>query len=229
MSCHFTIIHAPLPHTGGDNRFVLDPVTGVVTTIGDGVFSSEMYQIGVSAQDISAPLNQTQKSNIEALSIYVGTLDPQFYEPSYEASVKENTDHTDPNKNVIITIKAYSHQNKQITYELLAEKNRRPREFSINRITGVVKLMQSLDFEKDPHKYVMKVIATESSSPPRTSQVSLVVTLIDVNDNSPIFPLSQYTPPPVYENSELKKNILVGKFIFHSSLTFVNIKKANSD
>ncbi|CAD5116989.1 DgyrCDS5823 [Dimorphilus gyrociliatus] len=213
----------------GDDRFVLDPVTGVVTTIGDGVFSAEMYQIGVSAQDISAPLNQTQKSNIEALSIYVGTLDPQFYEPSYEASIKENTDHNDPKQNVVIVVRAFSHQNERISYELFSEKNRHPTEFSIDRTTGTVKLMQSLDFEKDPHKYVMKVMATESSSPPRTSQVSLIVSLIDVNDNSPIFPLSQYTPPPVFENAELKKNILVVSAYDADSKTNAQLEYSVSD
>ena len=73
---------------GGEDRFQVDPETGVVRTRGNQPFRmGKEYEIGVSAQDMRAQL--VQKSPTHSLKIMVGSRDPQFFENQYVASVKE--------------------------------------------------------------------------------------------------------------------------------------------
>ena len=75
--------------SGGEDRFELNPVTGVVRTIGTQPFEADKdYVLGVSAQDIAAPTEQ--KTKTEALTIRAGPRDPQFFQSHYKANVPEN-------------------------------------------------------------------------------------------------------------------------------------------
>lgn len=73
---------------GGEDRFEVDPETGVVRTKGRTPFRlGKEYEIGVSVEDINAPT--LQKSMTYSLKILVGERNPQFYETQYKASVPE--------------------------------------------------------------------------------------------------------------------------------------------
>ena len=73
----------------------------------------------------------------------------------------------------ITEIKAFSHQNYPITYELTTEAGTDSNEFAIDQNTGAVDLLQQLDYEKDPEQYHLKVKAVENGRPPRTSTVNV--------------------------------------------------------
>ena len=74
--------------SGGEDRFEVDALTGIVRTRGSQPFrSGKEYEIGVSATDIAA--QTLQKSATHSLKILVGERDPQFFETHYEASVPE--------------------------------------------------------------------------------------------------------------------------------------------
>ena len=65
-------------------------------------------------------------------------------------------------------------------------------EFAINASTGDVILVQPLDYEaQQNHTLVLR--ASDSGSPPLTSEVSLVILVEDANDNSPVFTQSTYS------------------------------------
>lgn len=73
---------------GGEDRFEVDPESGVVRTRGNQPFRpGKEYEIGVSAQDVAAPTQQ--KSPTHSLRILVGERNPQFYETQYVAHVQE--------------------------------------------------------------------------------------------------------------------------------------------
>ena len=78
----------PLYVAGGEDRFKVDPETGVVRTRGSDAFPyGKEYEIGVSAQDVS--VKTLQRSPTHSLKIFVGERDPQFFETQYVATVPE--------------------------------------------------------------------------------------------------------------------------------------------
>lgn len=73
---------------GGEDRFEVDPESGVVRTKGPQPLPlGKEFEIGVSAQDINA--QTLQKSPTHSLKILVGERDPQFYETQYVANIPE--------------------------------------------------------------------------------------------------------------------------------------------
>lgn len=62
---------------------------------------------------------------------------------------------------------------------------------SVDPSTGNISLEQSLDFESVTN-YTATVLATDNGSPPRSSQVTLLVEVTDVNDSPPVFSQSLY-------------------------------------
>jgi len=73
---------------GGEDRFEVNPETGVVRTKSSDAFPyGKEYEIGVSAQDVS--VKTLQRSPTHSLKIFVGERDPQFFETQYVASVPE--------------------------------------------------------------------------------------------------------------------------------------------
>ena len=73
---------------GGEDRFEVGAESGIIRTKGTQPFRNKEYEIGVSAQDISA--KTPQKSPTHSLKILVGERDPQFYETQYVANVPES-------------------------------------------------------------------------------------------------------------------------------------------
>ena len=73
---------------GGDDRFEVDLESGIVRTKGREPLRNMEYELGVSAEDISA--KTLQKSPTHSLKILVGERDPQFFETQYVTSVPES-------------------------------------------------------------------------------------------------------------------------------------------
>jgi len=73
---------------GGDDRFDVDTESGIVRTKGRQSLHNMEYELGVSAQDVSA--KTLQKSPTHSLKILVGERDPQFFETQYVANVPES-------------------------------------------------------------------------------------------------------------------------------------------
>jgi len=75
-------------YAGGDDRFEVDSESGIVRTKGGESLRNMEYELGVSAQDVSA--KTLQKSPTHSLKILVGERDPQFFETQYVTSVPES-------------------------------------------------------------------------------------------------------------------------------------------
>ena len=58
--------------------------------------------------------------------------------------------------------------------------------FSIDQLTGAVVLVHSLDFETEV-EYNLVITASDQGSPQMTATAELLVDVIDVNDNQPVF------------------------------------------
>ncbi|XP_013408639.1 neural-cadherin isoform X2 [Lingula anatina] len=180
---------------GGDDEFAVQETTGIVSNTVTALNSGQEYEILVQAQDISA--NPPQVSESKNLRIFVGELPPQFFEESYTMDCPE-----DANSGYSVgTVRAKSFQGQSIMYSLKTDTNQDSAEFYLHPTDGIVSTKKVLDYERDPHTYNLRVIAQEGLSG-KTSTASLVVNLLDRNDNKPIFSLAEYiVPTPLAENT----------------------------
>ena len=76
-------------------------------------------------------------------------------------------------------------ENGRISYAVLAENNDNG-PFYINSTTGMLSISGNLDRETTP-SYTFSVIASDQGSKPLDSKVNVTVTILDQNDNQPLF------------------------------------------
>jgi len=73
----------------------------------------------------------------------------------------------------VVEVKALSHLDYPISYELTTESGGQSNEFAVDSSTGVVDLLRSLDYETDPVQYHLQVRAFENRRQPVTSTVNV--------------------------------------------------------
>ena len=76
-------------------------------------------------------------------------------------------------------------ENGRISYKVLEENNDNG-PFYINSTTGMLSISGNLDRETTP-SYTFSVIASDQGSKPLDSKVNVTVTILDQNDNQPLF------------------------------------------
>lgn len=95
--------------------------------------------------------------------------------------------------------------NARITYRILS--NSTEDFFKVQPSTGWVYLYKSLDRETTD-KHSMVITATDNGIPPLSATASLIVNVIDANDNDPVFSKTAYD----FQVEENQKNgAFVGK------------------
>uniref|UniRef100_A0A3Q3FBZ9 Protocadherin gamma-A11-like n=1 Tax=Kryptolebias marmoratus TaxID=37003 RepID=A0A3Q3FBZ9_KRYMA len=143
------------------------------------------YNITISATDEgSPPLSSSKTVHLSVADI--NDNPPVFEEQSYSAYVSEN------NKagSTLCSITARDpdwRQNGTVIYSLLpGEVNGSPVSsyLSVNGDTGVINAVRSFDYEQF-RSFKVHVMARDNGSPPLSSNVSVSVFILDVNDNSP--------------------------------------------
>ena len=80
-------------------------------------------------------------------------------------------------------------ENAEITYKIIG--GNRYNHFRINETTGVIAVNASLDFEKY-REYVLAVRAQDGGEPPLASQCLVNITVLDFNDNPPVFSSAKF-------------------------------------
>ncbi|XP_007892733.2 protocadherin-20-like [Callorhinchus milii] len=142
------------------------------------------YEIIIRADDLK-PAHE--------ITIYVTITDendnsPQFSQTSFEAGIEENNA---PGAFVlkVSAMDADSGQNGKLTYLLGHDA---PPIFSLQRSTGSLTVSTVLDREKEK-LYRFTVSAVDQGSPPRKVSTTVVIYILDQNDNKPFFLTSEYT------------------------------------
>nr|XP_003220000.1 PREDICTED: protocadherin beta-16-like [Anolis carolinensis]DAA06584.1 TPA_inf: protocadherin beta 7 [Anolis carolinensis] len=155
------------------------------------------YNVTITAMDRGSPrLTSTRIINVQISD--VNDNPPVFEKSSFEMQVQENNI---PGL-LIGSIKAVdldTEQNAKLTYSLLpgnVDGGLMASYISINSETGNVYALRSLDYEKIKD-FKVTVKATDSGSPPLSSDVVVHVIITDENDNAPFFlyPLQNSTFP----------------------------------
>ncbi|KAM3866618.1 protocadherin gamma-A11-like [Diretmus argenteus] len=143
------------------------------------------YNITVTATDEGSPPLSSSKS-VQLSVADVNDNPPVFEEQSYSAYVTEN------NKpgSTLCSVTARDpdwRQNGTVIYSLLpGEVNGAPVSsfVSVNGDTGVIHAVRSFDYEQF-RSFKVHVMARDNGSPPLSSNVTVSVSITDVNDNSP--------------------------------------------
>ncbi|XP_044136925.1 protocadherin gamma-B5-like isoform X20 [Bufo gargarizans] len=143
------------------------------------------FNITIKAIDNGSPQLSSNKS-VQLTILDVNDNSPIFEKTTYIVDVQENNNYgmsihcihasdDDMNENATIT---YSVINNNI------EKIPVTSYVSINSMTGVLYAQRSFDYEQ-LREFQFQVMAKDSGSPPRSSNVTVKICIIDKNDNAP--------------------------------------------
>ncbi|KAL8613059.1 hypothetical protein ACOMHN_008828 [Nucella lapillus] len=193
-------------HTKPNDAFKIDPVYGEISTMQElDRETHQHYQLKIRAVD-QGDLSE-RKSSTATVNITISDENdnaPVFAKQFYRVNIKEDQDIS--NSNPIIKINATDAdvgENADVLYQLSGNNHDK---FHIDTNTGEIYLVKKLDFE-DEKKYQLTVRAEDQGNPSKRGMASLLVQVIDVNDNAPFFTSSSYTAD-IVENSEIGTSII---------------------
>ncbi|KAM3849026.1 protocadherin Fat 2 [Vipera latastei] len=115
---------------------------------------------------------------------------PFFSQTVYTASVLEDVPAQTPVIQLLVTDQD-SGWNKLISYQILEDRSDTSKFFSIDGSTGEISTTRALDYETN-HEFRIKVRATDHGIPPLSSEVFVIINVLDINDNPPKFSQLQY-------------------------------------
>ncbi|XP_026296983.1 fat-like cadherin-related tumor suppressor homolog isoform X4 [Apis mellifera] len=184
-------------------KFQIDARTGVIIIAEQLDFErARDYFLTIQAVDGGIPpLSNHATVNITVIDSNDNA--PIFSEVSYRASIREDAKIGEK----VIQVFANdldSEENGNVSYYI--ERGDRQKQFSIDQKTGQIIVAAPLDREEIGN-YVLEVHARDSGIPVLSSFVMVNIEVLDANDNSPLFSLSNYTAV-VQEDKPLGHTVL---------------------
>ncbi|KAL1494818.1 hypothetical protein ABEB36_010350 [Hypothenemus hampei] len=177
------------------SQFAIDSLTGDVSLVKPLDYENlRNYRLVIRAQDGGSPA----RSNTTQLLINVKDVNdnsPRFYTSLFQESVQENV----PTGYSIIKVQAYDADegiNSEIKYTISprdatgASTDDLP--VTVDSQSGWIYTIKELDREEQS-KFMFQVIAADQGVPPQSASASVIITILDVNDNDPVF------EPKIYE------------------------------
>uniref|UniRef100_W5KLY4 Protocadherin-16 n=1 Tax=Astyanax mexicanus TaxID=7994 RepID=W5KLY4_ASTMX len=167
-------------------RFSLNPNTGSLSILkAMDREEQDSYNLTIIAEDHGTP----QHSTTQVLSVQVIDVNdeaPWFEKSEYEVQVRENQ----PAGTTVLTVSATDRDqgtNGRVTYGDVTVDG-----FIIAPETGVISLTKVLDREQQDH-YTVTVYAKDGGMPPNFAKATVHITVLDENDNAPVFGRLQYS------------------------------------
>ncbi|XP_063309266.1 cadherin EGF LAG seven-pass G-type receptor 2 isoform X2 [Pelobates fuscus] len=184
----------------GMPQFAIDPDTGAVTTTMELDYEDQVsYTLAVTARDNGIP----QKSDTTYLEILVTDVNdnpPVFQRASYSGTVPEDA----PPYTSVLQISATDRDsglNGRVFYTF-AGGDDGDGDFTVEYTSGIVRTLRQLDRE-NVVQYRLTAYAIDKGMPsPHRTPTEVVVTVLDVNDNAPVFAKDELEVM-VLENSPL--------------------------
>ncbi|XP_070819428.1 protocadherin alpha-3-like [Chaetodon trifascialis] len=155
-----------------------------------------------------------------AIEIIVDVLDvndnsPVFTQELYSATLKENV----PVGTVVIQVNATDLDqgaNSEVIYSFGKEVDSKLMDvFSIDANTGEIKVIGQIDFEKSKN-YEIDIQASDKGPVPLTTDKSVTITVIDVNDNAPEIEVTSFS-------SSIKEDSKIG-----TTVALISVKDIDS-
>ena len=193
------------------NYFTIGGRTGRIRT--SSVLDREMLaqvftpdlRLDVTARDSASPSRQTTTSITITLAD-INDNPPIFADSMYENSLLENL----PAGQTVFQVSATDIDlgtNAEINYSFVLNENTEDTSlFTVDSSTGVLSTTGTLDCERQT-SYSFTITATDSGTPSRSSTAQGTLTVLDENDNNPIFSINPYVVS-VLESSQIDSILL---------------------
>lgn len=191
--------------TNPHQHFAVDAESGIVTVA--KILDREttaFYNVTVTASDLGTPsLSSTVVITITILD--VNDNPPLFGRKLYAASVAEDS----PLGHQIVRVMATSLDvgvNAEIKYSIVGGNEHR--HFSIDPSTGFITLTEALDYER-AREFYLTIQALDGGHPPLSNHAAVNITVLDSNDNAPVFSQAGGYSAAVREDAANGETILV--------------------
>ena len=194
-----------------ERRFSIRPTTGEILVADDIDYeTTQKYDLVVQATDSA---NETlRRSSSTKVVIYVNDTNdntPFFDSLIYKTSASEATD-IGSNLTFPVAHDRDSGPNADIEFYLDYHGDQLAvRTFMVDPLTGIVQTKRQLDREVQD-RFVLTLLARDHGSPMLVGTASVVVTVTDVNDNTPVF------SSPVY-SAAIAEHSTIGAFVLQVS------------
>ena len=175
--------------SAGNNHFIIDPESGILTV--SKALDREtvaVYNFSVVAADLGTPA-MTSAANISVVILDVNDNPPEFGRKTYYASMAESS----PIGTEVVRVFATSLDigvNAEIRYSIVGGNEHQ--KFSIDTQTGSITVIEQLDFER-AQEFYLTIQALDGGTPPLSNHATVNVTVLDSNDNAPIFSQTSYS------------------------------------
>uniref|UniRef100_A0A8C3V7T7 Cadherin EGF LAG seven-pass G-type receptor 2 n=1 Tax=Catharus ustulatus TaxID=91951 RepID=A0A8C3V7T7_CATUS len=170
-------------------QFSIATETGAVTTQMELDYEDQVsYTLAITARDNGIP----QKSDTTYLEILVNDVNdnaPQFLRHSYQGSIYEDV----PTFTSVLQVSATDRDsglNGRVFYTFQGGDDG-DGDFIIESTSGIVRTLRRLDRENVP-LYSLRAFAVDKGLPARRTPVEIQVTVLDVNDNPPMFKQDEF-------------------------------------
>ncbi|EGW10030.1 Cadherin EGF LAG seven-pass G-type receptor 2 [Cricetulus griseus] len=170
-------------------QFRIDADTGAVTTQAELDYEDQVsYTLAITARDNGIP----QKSDTTYLEILVNDVNdnaPQFLRDSYQGSVYEDV----PPFTSVLQISATDRDsglNGRVFYTFQGGDDG-DGDFIVESTSGIVRTLRRLDRE-NVAQYILRAYAVDKGMPPARTPMEVTVTVLDVNDNPPVFEQDEF-------------------------------------
>ncbi|NXI34695.1 CELR2 protein, partial [Galbula dea] len=170
-------------------QFRIAAETGAVTTQMELDYEDQVsYTLAITARDNGIP----QKSDTTYLEILVSDVNdnaPQFLRDSYQGSIYEDV----PAFTSVLQVSATDRDsglNGRVFYTFQGGDDG-DGDFIIESTSGIVRTLRRLDRENVPF-YTLRAFAVDKGVPAKRTPVEIQVTVLDVNDNPPVFERDEF-------------------------------------
>uniref|UniRef100_A0A2K6MW61 Cadherin related 23 n=1 Tax=Rhinopithecus bieti TaxID=61621 RepID=A0A2K6MW61_RHIBE len=168
----------------GEGKFAINPTTGDIYVLSSlDREKKDHYILTALAKDNPGDVASNHRENSVQVVIHVLDVNdcrPQFSKPQFSTSVYEN----EPAGTSVITMMATDQDegpNGELTYSL---EGSGVEAFHVDMDSGLVTTQRPL---QSYERFNLTVVATDGGEPPLWGTTMLLVEVIDVNDNRPVF------------------------------------------
>eukprot|EP00062_Callorhinchus_milii_P006047 gi/632946186/ref/XP_007888434.1/ PREDICTED: cadherin EGF LAG seven-pass G-type receptor 3 [Callorhinchus milii] len=170
-------------------QFRIDPDSGAITLQTELDYEDQMtYTLAITAKDNGIP-QKSDTTYVELMVKDVNDNSPMFVNARYQGSVSEDA----PPFTSVLQISATdrdAHANGRVQYTFQNGEDG-DGDFTIESTSGIIRTVRRLDRESVPI-YDLTAYAVDRGIPARRTPVNIHVTVLDVNDNAPVFPDDEF-------------------------------------
>ena len=168
--------------------FSINSSSGAIDVV--GMFDREQqdtYIIEVIARDYGTPTSLTSSVVVIVTILDVNDNNPILNASEYNAIFPEDT----PLNSTLISVAASDTDigsNSEISFSISSDFNS---TFILDRQSGIISLNHQFDYEH-VHNYTFFVVATDNGNPRLSTSAEVLISVIDLNDNPPVFTAEIY-------------------------------------